>query len=487
MLKLSMPPKPLLALLLVIWFAAPLPAATDGELEISVVDAESGESVPSRISLRRADGRRVPTRGWGLAPLGDHAYLDGPTLLGLRRGQYVFDLDPGPEYRTQSGHFEIDRDASDSERIEVQRFANLAEEGWTAADFATSRPTKDYDLLRRAMQLAEAPRTGHEWKKNAWRPLGKPRDQDDSASALWAEPRGAVWLIDATGSLAPADLPTPGRSSVEFLLAARERGFMVVASLTSWELPLWVAHDCLDAVLLVDGWASSNVGKGWTKRSKLSNEPRFQGATGPGRWREHVYHRILEAGVHLPPVAGSGSGLGGAPFGDARVYAHADAKDPQALWDAIRRGSVVVTNGPLLRPLIGGEPPGAAFQVPAGQQIELLISLNLATRDRVEYLEVIQNGEAVQMVRLSEWAAAGGKLPPVVFQESGWVLVRAVVQNDESYQLASSAPAFVESPAGPRSTPEARRFFASWLEEAAAKFGTGAASDYAAARAYWGD
>jgi hypothetical protein len=45
--------------------------------------------------------------------------------LPLRRGQYTFELDAGPEYRTQHGHFEIERQAEDAKRIEMERFANL--------------------------------------------------------------------------------------------------------------------------------------------------------------------------------------------------------------------------------------------------------------------------------------------------------------------------------------------------------------------------
>ena len=73
--------------------------------------------------------------------------------LPLRVGQYTFELDAGPEYRTQSGHFEIERHADDSKRIEMKRFANLRDEGWYGGDLDVSRRAADLPLIMRAEGL----------------------------------------------------------------------------------------------------------------------------------------------------------------------------------------------------------------------------------------------------------------------------------------------------------------------------------------------
>ena len=483
--------KTLSALLLVVWFASLSQARKpDGQLQLKIVDSESGQAIPAQIELRRSNERPVPTRGWAKAPLGDHAYIDGTAILGLRRGQYLFDLDAGPEYRTQSGHFEIQRDADDSKPIKVNRFANLAEEGWLAADLTSSRPTRDIDLLCRASQVAYAPRISYTWKKDAWVPLGKPiertnPDESVSAHALWADQQGAAWLIDPSGQLSVKDLPKPEGSSVKFLASARERGFRTVASITSLELPLWLAHDCLDGVMVIDDWADSKAGAKWLGQSKLSREPHFQQKDGVGRWREHIYYQLLNAGIRITPLAGTGSGLNDTSFGQSRVYVYSDDTSSEAWWEAAEQGAVVTTNGPLLRPRIGGKAPGQTFRFSDGQQIEILISLNLATRQRIEYLEVIKNGQAAMVVRLSDWAESGGKLPPITFQESGWLLVRAVTQNQERYQLAMSGPSFVESSAGPYINLEARQFFIDWLNETARRFRPDNIDEYTKAKLFW--
>ena len=108
------------------------------------------------ISRIRAAGRsrlRLPNT----AEFGGHFYIDGQLTLPLRIGQYTFELDAGPEYRTQSGHFEIERHADDSKRIEMNRFANLAEEGWYGGDLHVARRADDLPLIMRAEGLSIVP------------------------------------------------------------------------------------------------------------------------------------------------------------------------------------------------------------------------------------------------------------------------------------------------------------------------------------------
>jgi hypothetical protein len=82
------------------------------------------------------------------------------------------------------------------------------------------------------------------------------------------------------------------------------------------------------------------------------------------------------------------------------------------------------------------------FQAEQGQTVELDIALNLSIRspDKVDYLEVVQDGKVVQEVRLDKFAEAKGKLPPVKFTTSGWMLVRAVTNNPKTYRFASTGP-----------------------------------------------
>ena len=49
----------------------------------------------------------------------DHFVFDGAIVLELPPGPYTFELETGPEYRLQTGNFQIDRGATDTKTVEM--------------------------------------------------------------------------------------------------------------------------------------------------------------------------------------------------------------------------------------------------------------------------------------------------------------------------------------------------------------------------------
>jgi hypothetical protein len=90
----------------------------------------------------------------------------------------------------------------------------------------------------------------------------------------------------------------------------------------------------------------------------------------------------------------------------------------------------------------------------------------LATRVPVEYLQIIKNGEVEAEVRLADWTNQKGRLPPIAFNASGWFLIRAVTNNTETYQFASSGPYYVEQAGRPRISRRSVQFFLDWVDAA---------------------
>jgi hypothetical protein len=72
----------------------------------------------------------------------------------------------------------------------------------------------------------------------------------------------------------------------------------------------------------------------------------------------------------------------------------------------------------------------------------------------------------VANVRLADWKGKQGRLPPVVFDNSGWFLVRAVTNNRHTYQFASSGPYYVEKTGSPRISRRSVQFFLDWVAAA---------------------
>src|SRR5689334_13266714 len=145
-------------------FAAPV--HSDGELTIEVVDSATGQPIAARMYLYAgrntaptAVKRPVKLNMPGSAEFGGHFYIDGKTALPLRMGAYTFELEAGPEYLTQSGHFEIERHADDSKKIEMKRVTDLGKEGWYGGDLDLRRKKAELPLILRAEALHFAPTT----------------------------------------------------------------------------------------------------------------------------------------------------------------------------------------------------------------------------------------------------------------------------------------------------------------------------------------
>jgi hypothetical protein len=403
-----------------------------GQLEIEIVDSESGQPIAARMHLKNSRGRSVKPKIAGSAEFADHFYIDGQTSLPLRRGQYTFEVEASPEYRHQTGRFEIDRHADDTKRIEMKRFANLAEEGWWGGDLDINRRPNDMPLILRAEGL-----------------------QDIQISDF------GLRIADSTPQSAIQDSQTKIR---------------IARVPYAWNLPVWLARDELDAIQLIHHHS--------LREGVVDNEddgrPRdlslFPGRTGNGRWSEAVYYHVLNCGLRIPPGAGSGSGSNENPVGTNRVYVHCGEEfSTEEWWEGLAAGRVFVTNGPLLRPMVQGRAPGHVFHLVSGGTLTLEVGLDLATRVPIEYLQLIQNGEVAAEVRLADWKNRQGRLPSLVFKESGWFLVRAVTSNTQTYQFASSGPYYVEQAGRPRISRASVRFFLDWIDGATGRIRESAA------------
>src|SRR4051812_39921624 len=125
----------------------------------------AGPSAVRRPNGKPAAQRSIKLNLPGTAEYGGHFYIDGKLTLPLNVGAYTFELEAGPEYLTQTGHFQIERHADDAKRIEMHRVTNLAKEGWYAGDLEVHRKPKDIPLILRPESLHTPPLTDAQTKK----------------------------------------------------------------------------------------------------------------------------------------------------------------------------------------------------------------------------------------------------------------------------------------------------------------------------------
>ncbi|MHB8863920.1 MAG: CehA/McbA family metallohydrolase, partial [Pirellulaceae bacterium] len=418
-----------------VWAAVPS-VPRGGEFEIRVVDAETRQPIAVNIFLRDARGRPVKARPQPFWK--DHfSFLDS-VVLKLRAGQYTFEMERGPEYKLRAGSFEIHPGATDNTEVVMERFVDMKQQGWWSGDLHIHRPPADIPLLMLAQDLHVAPVITWWNETNAW----KDQDLPDPAVVQFDGDRFYHLLAgeDERGGGAllyfqlASPLPLPAREAQEYPpmsqfleLARPQAGLHVdIEKPFWWEMPTWVALGMVDSI----GLAHNHLWRNGMLDNEAWGKPRdkvfYPSPRGNGYWSQDIYYHLLNCGLRIPPSAGSASGVLDNPVGYNRVYVHCgETLTYDAWWEGLRAGRVVVTNGPLLRPRVNGELPGHVFRGKLGEVIELNVQLDLALRDPVDYLEVVQNGKVIQEVRLEEYRHRKGSLPPVICEESGWLLVRA--------------------------------------------------------------
>jgi hypothetical protein len=458
---------------------APLGAAR-GELELHVIDAQTKEPIAVEFQLQNERGRTVAPAG--VTRNGRWLAFDGQVLLQLPPGRYSFRMRRGLEYGERTGHFLLKSGDADRQTIDLPRFVSMAEEGWWSGDLyvntnhfaglAARILAGDLHLVCLTTRVSGEERR---WPADIDRRLSQGIGHQRAAHLATAlDPRqGSITLLMGSSgppAVPPADqpLPTPFAVARQLRAAAGDASLAHVhlAHVTCWDLPVWIAHDLVDSVgVLHDGLQEASSVEMPADRPR--DQLLFPDPDGIGRWAQHVYFQLLESGVRVPPAAGSGSDGSGNPLGYSRVYVHCGEQFlPATWWDGLHNGRVVVTNGPLLRPQLNGQLPGQVFRGRPGETLSLEVTLQLSTQDKVRYLEIIQNGRPVHQVRLEDWVKQSGQLPPVVFDRSGWVLVRAVAEHPRGYRAALSGPYYVEFDE-PRISRKAAEFFLDWVYQGA--------------------
>lgn len=474
-----------------------LGASYDGQLEIVVIEEQSGEPIAVRMELTNSRGRPVAVRAEGVVTRKDYFVFDGQVTLRLKKGNYRFLVDAGPEYQTRQGHFTIERHADDSKQITLKRYVDMASEGWRAGDLDVHERPDDLPLMMQAARIDFAPRSLGQNLNGKFRKPVRPL-QDGSGTRLLLDHRGGGGLLllgleDTAFDPTLISILGADASSMATLNQATEIGAEVVAlNPYAWDLPLWIAADKLTAVQILhrQTWSDpKNPNEGW---DRPRDQDIYSGKQGNGIYSEDIYHRLLNCGIRIPPAAGTGAGSNSLPLGVNRTYVECGTDYSEQDWlTGLRAGRVIVTNGPLLRTKVEGHAPGHVFHLDRDEQREFQIALSLSFYERapVEYLEIVKNGRVEYNIRLSDLAKKQGRLPPLEFDKSGWFLVRAVTSSTETYQYATTGPYYVEQHYQSRISRASVNYFLEWLEAAASKFADNEAvlADIAKARPFWED
>jgi hypothetical protein len=438
----------LIALAPLAWGAEPL--------RILIVEREgSGKEVPvpARVHLAGPDGK--PVRAEGLPFFHDHFDCPGEAHLRLPAGTYRYVVERGPEYRRASGEVRTGEGSPGELRVLLERTIDMKARGWWSGETHVHRGVEDLPLLLRAEDLHLAPVMTIWNRKSHWKDHPLPE-----RLLAEAEPERAYHLLGAEderrgGALLFLNLkrpllleadgpehPSPRKHCQE--ARADPEAWIDVEKPFWWDAPTWVALGLADSI----GLANNHMCRSSMYEDEAWGRPRdarrLPAPRGNGFYTQEIYYRFLNCGFRIPPSAGSASGVLPNPVGYNRVYVRLEGGFTyQGWWRALAAGRAMVTNGPLLLVAAAGRPPGETFRAPEGRRFQAELEVLLEGNDPIETVEVIQDGEAIQALRGEDLRGRPG-LKPVVFEKSGWFLVRAIARVSQTFRFASTAPYYVE-------------------------------------------
>lgn len=462
-------------LLFTLWLSVAPAWGANGQLEVIVVDKDTGKPTACRMHLLGPNNNK-PRKADKVPFWHDHFVFPGKILLKLPLGNYSFVLERGLEYLDQQGRFTINVFADDSKQIELRRFVDMSAEGWWSGDLDVRRPIGDIELLMSADDLHVAEVISWSNDKSQWSAKTPPKQAlvrfDGNRyyhlmAGMVSRSGGEVFFFHL-----PTPLKIPGGGGeypplAKIIKEAKNQAqvWVDVSRPFWWDLPLLVALNQVDSIQV----AHSDICRETVVPHETGGKPRdmvhYPNPYGNPQWSQYIYFQLLECGLHIPPSAGSGSGAAPNPVGYNRMYVHVDGDFTyEKWWQNFRAGQVVITNGPLMRPTVNGELPGHVFQVEAGTQFDCDIGLTLSTREPISYLEIIKDGQIAHAIPFDEYSKSG-KLPSLHFDKSGWFLIRATTDLGKTYRFAMTAPYYVEIGYKPRISKKAAQFFLDWIND----------------------
>jgi len=465
-----------LAVIVMFTVTASLSAAT---LEIRVVDS-GGQPLPCRIHLKDPAG--TAQRADRLPFWRDHFVCLGSVELTLKPGRYEYQIERGPEYRSETGEVVLTEDRKSQLTVSMERIADMAARGWWSGELHVHRAVEELALHLRAEDLHVAPVITWWNGRDLWRGRALPSntlikvDDDRYYDLMGGEDEREGGALLYFGLQEP--LPLPGDmkafpehpSPMKFVeLARKTKGVWIdIEKPFWWDTPIWLASGQIDSIGLANNHMcrdSMYENEAWGKPRDVDRLP---GPLGNGYWTQEIYYHVLNCGLRVPPSAGSASGVLPNPVGYNRAYVYL-GKDfsHDRWWQGLKQGRSFVTNGPLLLCQANDEPPGHVFQ--ADDALPIKLKVELISNDPVSTLEVIQDGRSVQTIRLDR-AVKSRASTSLTFQRSGWFLVRAIADNAKTFRFASTAPYYVEiGPVKTRVSPRSAKFFLDWLDERAVR------------------
>lgn len=448
-----------------------------GDWILKVQDQE-GRTTPCRVHLRGPDGQ--PVKPAGYPAWDDHFVIPGEVRIPLPEGTYTWEIEKGHEFKRQRGGFKIDSQQDAAQNRDLSRIVDLKKRGWRSGDLHIHRAPQAVPLLMEAEDLDVAPVITWWNQRRVWDETTRPKSRIESMNeGKWIDwmagederQGGALLFFNLPEPLAIQDAKPEWPSPMVFLEQTRlyTKPHVDIEKPFWWDVPVWVASGLADTM----GIANNHMyrrgvfeNEAW---GKARDSDRLPAPLGNGMWSQEIYYHVLNAGICLPPSAGSASGVLANPVGYNRVYVHTgEASSMEAWWEGLREGRSFVTNGPLLLTRVDDRLAGTVFKMEKDSDLEVALDIELYTQDPVHNVDLIFNGSVLKQLPLDP---QGSPTEPIRVKTQlrvpgpGWLMIRAVTTVPFTYRFAASAPYYFKRGEGQPISADACRFFQDWVSE----------------------
>jgi hypothetical protein len=438
------------------------PAAV-GTLELTLVDASTGEPTPARVEILSADGRSivpddalpifadcgsVPVHNWlpWVARIQarwnrhrdvanpytgtDQFYADGSVAAPVPVGRYTVTVSKGIEYRLTRAEVVVVEKQTEGLRLNLKRWIDLPSRGWWSADdhLHIPRPHPGLDPVIATWMQAEDVHVANLLQMGWARDVHITPQRGFGSGSVYR--RGDTLVLSGQenprthvlghsiilGARHWIDFPRSYLLYDRFWTAAREQGG--IAGLAHWGL----------------GGAEEALAV-WGHRDLL----RFIEVLGAGFPFYERWYEALDLGIRIGPTAGTDYPCLASLPGRERFYTKLDARlEPDAWLPAVRLGRTFVTNGPVVDLTVDGVEVGGEASLPAPGPVRVRGSVRFdPERDEVRRLELVRAGEVVRSV---EHASSPGLFEidtEVDVERSTWFALRALGEKRGEIEVAA--------------------------------------------------
>jgi len=508
--------------------AAGLPgfAAELGGISVTIHEPSLKVPLPCRAWVSVAGKRLFQPGPESCTPYArDRSFsCDGSFVIEVPAGKATIHVERGKEYRPVDKEVVVKPSQTTNVDITLERWVNMAKEGWYSADMHCHFGLGDLRILK---QLALADDINFEplltlWNHQTKTPAGS-WPSWPGGSSIQADMTHVVTFrnqeieriggeaFESTGALLmfgltkPVEMP-PGNSRYpcDAVLgrAAKETS---PDCIIDTDKPIWgenvvgVALGLFDSVQVCHNHyhreATAPIGWGMAgaQIEEEQNEgpstslgtPARAGPNGPDRVlggqdelfhrTNSTYYRFLNCGFRLAATGGSAMGVMPVPLGYSRTYAKLDGPLTEANYlAAIRTGRTFATSGPILiltadPSLSGAGDCGSEIRYSTATSKPIRIEAKLRSIQPIDSLELVSNGKVIKSVNLKDRPPSPALEESIVLafepRRSGWVAARAIFTSPDGHlRQAHTSPVYITLDGKPTASKTDAEYMIRWID-----------------------